>query len=60
MNSLYQQINQQSQNNTQPQKLTVQDIMREVQNSGMSAKDLFFSKAKQMGIDPNSILSQLR
>lgn len=59
MNKLYEQLNGAVQSNV-PKKVTPQDIIKEVQQSGMSARDLFFKKAKEMGIDPNSILAQLR
>lgn len=42
---------------TNPQ---VSNIMKEIQMSGGDAKSLFYSKAKQMGVDPESILSMLR
>lgn len=37
----------------------VTQILQEVQNSGMSAEELFYKKAKEQGVDPNSILSLL-
>ena len=30
-----------------------------IQNSGMSAKDLFYQKAKEMGVNPDDILKML-
>ena len=30
-----------------------------MQNSGMSAKDLFYQKAKEMGVNPDDILKML-
>ena len=42
---------------TNPQ---VQQMMRLVQASNMSPKDLFYTMAKQQGVDPEQILSQLR
>lgn len=58
-NSLYNQLNQQLQNNMMmnPQ---IQSIMNLVKESGKSPKELFFQKAKEMGVDPNTILSQLK
>lgn len=38
----------------------VASVLREVQENGGDAKSLFYRKAQQMGIDPNSILSKLR
>lgn len=38
----------------------VANILREVQESGGDAKTLFYRKAQEMGVDPNSILSKLR
>lgn len=35
-------------------------VLNEVQQYGGDARELFFQKAKGMGIDPNTILSQLR
>lgn len=37
----------------------VTQILQEVQNSGMSAEELFYKKAKEQGVDPNSILTLL-
>lgn len=54
-NNLYNQLNQQSQN----RKADVNSIMREVKESGMSARDLFYKKVNEMGVDPNKILSQV-
>lgn len=42
---------------TNPQ---VKQVMQMIQNSNMSPKDLFYSMAKQKGIDPEQILNQLR
>lgn len=36
------------------------EIMKEVQDSGKSAKDLFYEKAKALGIDPQEVLDQLK
>lgn len=55
--NLYQQLNQtQSQNN---RKYTPQDIIQEVQQSGMTAQELFYKKVNEMGINPQQILSQI-
>ena len=43
--------------NSNPQ---VASVLKEVQANGGNAKDLFYRKAKEMGIDPNSILNNLR
>ena len=42
---------------TNPQ---MQQVMQMVQNSNMSPKDLFYTMAKQKGVDPEQILRQLR
>ena len=42
---------------TNPQ---VSNIMKEIQMNGGDAKSLFYTKAKQVGVDPESILSMLR
>lgn len=59
MNSLYQSLNQnqqlQSQNNG---KVTLQDIMQEVRQSGMTPQQLFYRKAQQSGANINDILKQ--
>ncbi len=36
------------------------DVMNLVRNSNMSPKDLFYKMAKEKGVDPEEILSQLR
>lgn len=59
-NSLYNQLNQQLQNNIIQSNPQLQAVLRMVKESGMSPKDLFFQKTKEMGVDPNSILSQLK
>ena len=38
----------------------VANVLKEVQANGGNAKDLFYKKAKEMGVDPNSILNNLR
>ena len=38
----------------------VANVLKEVQANGGNAKDLFYRKAKEMGVDPNSILNNLR
>lgn len=35
-------------------------VLTELQNYNGDAKSLFFEKAKQMGVNPNDILNQLR
>ena len=59
MNSLYQSLNQnqqlQSQNNG---KVTLQDIMQEVRQSGMTPQQLFYKTAQQSGANINDILKQ--
>lgn len=62
--NLYQQLNQnQSQmpNNFQQMSNTLngKQILQEYRQSGMPAKDFFFKKAGEMGIDPLSILSKM-
>lgn len=39
---------------------TLRDIISFVNNSGKDPKTLFYEMAKQKGVDPESILSQLR
>ena len=39
---------------------TLRDIIAFVNNSGKDPKTLFYEMAKQKGVDPESILSQLR
>lgn len=60
MNNLYNQLNSQMNNTNEKPKATVQSIIEEVKQSGLSAKELFYKKAQELGIDPNSILSNLR
>lgn len=43
--------------NNNPQMKSVMDMIKK---SGKSPKDLFYEKANEMGVDPESILSQLR
>lgn len=35
-------------------------VMKEVQANGGDAKSLFYRKAKEMGVDPQTILNQLK
>lgn len=42
---------------TNPQ---VTQIMKEVKESGKTPEEYFYEKAKQKGVDPESILSKLR
>lgn len=42
------------------QNPSIQNVINEVNANGGNAKDLFYKKAQQMGIDPNTILNQLR
>lgn len=37
-----------------------QQIINEIQTSGLSAQQLFYKKVQEQGIDPSSILNQLR
>lgn len=37
----------------------VAEMVKIVNQSGMTAQELFYQKAKEMGVDPNSILSQI-
>lgn len=57
-NQLSQNLQQQMINNLMSNPQYTQ-IMNEIKSSGMSPKDYFYQKTKQMGIDPQSILSQL-
>ena len=69
MNPLYQQLNQTGQTPTiNPQAMiskmlqnnpNLKPIMDLVKN-GANPKDLFYNLARQKGVDPESILSQLR
>ena len=71
MNQLYQELNQQSsapvpQNNlvnginsllqSNPNLKSIMDMIRK----GGNPKQMFFEMAKQKGIDPNTILSQIK
>lgn len=38
----------------------VSAVMKEVQANGGDAKGLFYRKAKEMGVEPNSILNKLK
>lgn len=42
---------------TNPQ---INQVFNLLQNSNMSAKDLFLSYAKQMGVNPNEIINMLK
>lgn len=59
-NNLYNQLNQQLQNNLMQSNPQLQSIMKMIKESGMTPKELFFQKAREMGVDPNTILSQLK
>ena len=54
-NQLFQQLNQQT---ARPKQVSIQDIMQEVNQSGMSAKDLFYKKITETGQNPDNIISQ--
>ena len=43
--------------NNNPQ---VKNIINEINESGMTAEQLFYKKAQEKGVDPESILKQLR
>lgn len=43
--------------NNNPQ---IREILKEINESGMSAEELFYKKAKEKGVDPDSILNQLK
>lgn len=58
-NNLFNQLNNQQTNNFNMNP-RIQQIMNLIKQSGMSPKDLFYAKAKEMGVDPNSILNQLK
>lgn len=55
-NNLYNQLNQTQQNNERP---TVQSIIQEVQQSGMTAQELFFKKVQELNINPMDIINQI-
>lgn len=38
----------------------IMQIVKEIKESGMSAEELFYKKAQEKGIDPETILKQLR
>lgn len=59
-NNLYNQLNQQLQNNLMQSNPQLQSIIKMIKESGMTPKELFFQKAREMGVDPNTILSQLK
>ena len=59
-NNLYNQLNQQLQNNLMQSNPQLQSIMKMIKESGMTPKELFFQKAREMGVDPNTIHSQLK
>lgn len=46
--------------NIASQNKDVANILSEVQANGGDAKALFFKKAQEMGIDPSSIINQIR
>lgn len=46
--------------NMASQNPQVANILQDIKNYGGDAKSLFYDRAKQMGVDPDSILSQLR
>ena len=47
-------------NTLMEQNPQLKEVMSMVQNSKMSPKDLFYKMAKEQGVDPETILSQLR
>ena len=72
MNQLYQELNQQSSPAPAPQNNLVNGINNLLQSNpnlkpimemikkGANPKQMFFEMAKQKGIDPSSILSQIK
>ena len=56
MNRLFQSMNYMPNMMNSPQ---LAEVMKELQENGGDARSLFFKKAKEMGVDPNTILSQL-
>lgn len=38
----------------------IKNVMDSAKNSGKSYKDIFYELAKQKGVDPNNIISQLK
>ena len=66
MNPIYQQLNQPTQFNPQvminkmlQNNPNLKPFMEMIKN-GANPKDLFYNLARQKGVDPESILSQLR
>ena len=59
MNQLFQEMNNKNVSNmfNNPQ---LQSVIKLVKDSGKSPKDLFYQKANEMGVDPNTILQKLR
>lgn len=54
---LFQQLNTQNQA-PQQKNNSIQDIIAEVNGSGMTAQQLFYKKVQEKGLDANQILSQ--
>ncbi len=59
MNNLFQSLQNQQMNNVlnNPQ---LNQVLKLIKQSGKSPKELFYDKAKEMGVDPDSILNKLR
>ena len=60
MNSLYQQMQNQTAQNNLMANPQLQRVMRMVKASNMTPKQYFYELAKQRGVDPEQILKQLR
>lgn len=46
--------------NVATQNPQMQSVLKMINSSGMSPKDLFMQKAKEAGINPNDIIGQLK
>ena len=60
MNSLYQQMQNQTVQNNIMNNPQLQQVMNMVKASRMTPKEYFYSLAKQKGIDPNQILNMFK
>ena len=60
MNSLYQQMQNQTVQNNIMNNPQLQQVMNMVKASKMTPKEYFYALAKQRGVDPEQILNMLR
>ena len=60
MNSLYQQMQNQTMQNNLANNPQLQQVMNLVKASNMTPKEYFYSLAKQKGVDPNQILKMFK